>query len=206
MALLLSVAACSAPETETASESAPIATATPTATTAPESMPVDLLPLLDGVAAAAPEGWVAGTCEGLSFSSPADWEDASFNAGVRSFINYAEAALIVENPERSTSLGQSIAFACEGEKTDWYGGWDAEDGTESFRLDVSGAAYAAIKVTPLKPYNETTEGVTLSGTIFDARIHLVTPDMDYYTVTLTLPANNSAYDLVRQVASSLNLE
>lgn len=201
-ALLVTLAACSAPAPATSplkdSTAAPAASATPTPTPDTSTADVDLLPYLDGVADAAPDGWSAGSCAGLTYAYPAGWTFTP-EPTYQMFENEAEPALATTSEVSTDTLSQTITLSCGG-KSDWDGSWDGTD-AESYRLDIKGAKYAAVLVQP----HLSAADVYMDGEYFNASIQILTSEQDYFEVGLTLPANGKGYDMVRAVASSLSI-
>lgn len=203
--LLTALTACSAPDTAPSgaqTESGASPTATTSATPGTEGK-VDSLPIFDGVTDAAPEGWVAGACDALSFSTPSDWFAMPVDKPYLEFTKGLDFALSVTDETSTRSIQQTIRVSCNEANSDWDGSWEESEGAEWSRLDVEGAEYAAVTVQPHA--DATATGGTVPGELFKSMIQIVTAEGVYYTVHFTLPANDSSYDVVGQVASSLDV-
>ena len=204
--LLVSLTACSAPEApETPkADSSAAPTASPTTEPAPPAQ-VDELTVLDGVTDAIPEGWPVGSCGGLNFASPAGWTSGYPIENSVSFNNEAEPALEVVDADETRQLGQTIAFWCNPEKSEWDGGWEETEGKESYRLDIPGAEYSAVTIG-LEQDTQNVEDIALiPGDFLKATIHVITAEKDYFYVDFFLPQNDNSQNLIRQVAGTLSI-
>jgi hypothetical protein len=213
LALSLALSACSAPanstpKDETSASAAPAVSATPTASVAPTaseapaaSPPADQGPqALDGVPTAAPEGWTAGTCNGLNLATPSGWtvEGDAVHLGV---FNLDEPAVTVGTGDAAQVIPQTIFFGCNG-KWDWDGSWQTDESADFYELNVEGMEFASVSV---HPHASAQDRALIDGEFFEATIRLVTPEQDYYTIAFTLPVDGRGLDFVREVVSSLSV-
>jgi hypothetical protein len=202
--LLVSLAACSTAETEpeetVAAEPVPTSEATSTPTT--DAGQVNLLPLLEGVPETTPAGWSAGACDRLSFNAPAGWLLDADEATIKVYLDPSMKALEGPIADGSQAVEKTVAFRCGYDKTDWNGSWQAEEGAESYRLDIPGAQYAGVLINHL---DATEMNMTIPGQVIEGSFQIVTPERDYYGVAFTLPANDASYEVIRQVASGISI-
>jgi len=210
--LVLAVTACSAP----ASQPSPGATTGSDGSTEGEPSPsatgtegkVDSLPLFEGVTDSAPQGWVAGACEALSFATPPGWFPMQTQEFDLAYDNGQNWALSVTDDVSTRSIPQIISVWCTPEKATTSAEWDGDigdlEGAEWSRLDVEGALYSAVVVRPR--VDTVTDGTpSVPGDIFTAEIRILTDDGVFYGVNFILPASDTSYEMVRQVASSIDI-
>ncbi|GGE95142.1 hypothetical protein [Mycetocola zhadangensis] len=165
--------------------------------TAEAETDVDRLPLLEGTAL--PAGWTTATCAGLSAPVPPGWLHSVDGEDTTVYSNDSPSA--VPAKPGYNGLAQVVGFNCSGEKSDWDGSWSVQEGTESWRVEVPGAKFAAAfsQVVPAAEDGADPVPATAPGDeIVSGEFQILSEDDVYYNIYFVLPVGDPNNEILLQ--------
>jgi hypothetical protein len=178
----------------------------------PEQTDVDRLPLLEGTAL--PDGWTTVSCAELSAPVPPGWFHSTTGEGLAVYSQESPSAV----PAKPGYIGiaQVVGFNCSGEKSDWDGSWSVTEGTESWRVEVPGAKFAAAfsAVVPATDDGEVDPNAPAdwipSAAPGDEKVsgefQILSEDNVYYRVYFVLPVGDPNNEILLQtIAGNLTM-